>query len=287
MSHLTLEQEAIVLNAVVTMVDDMVNHAIFCPLGSKKQNTNLMPQTAATLRQFAILLRDFLSPVQAKGKNQLPFGLPTPPKDGCLTDFTTLFYLKLVCENPLIGSDTGNLSKNVNEFADWLECKAFVPKVWFANINVETDLSIKRFDFIRMGGDIGKHNFLRLGGQANKLRRILHDNNVEIDEGQSYAALPDCWDWFHTHLFAYHASALAEFLNNIRYAIRDYVLPTTKDSYRIIAQIDENFAQYTFERPADITSDFAWSQYHSLLDNARSETTFPRFSVSPYFKDQF
>jgi hypothetical protein len=27
-----IEQEAIVLSAVVSMVDDMVNHAIFCPL---------------------------------------------------------------------------------------------------------------------------------------------------------------------------------------------------------------------------------------------------------------
>ena len=75
------------------------------------------------------------------------------------------------------------------------------------------DLRIKRIDFIRMSGDIGKHNFLRLAGQANTLRRILGDNNVEIDESDAYLALPDCWDWFHTHLLAYHASTIAEFLN--------------------------------------------------------------------------
>ena len=75
MTFTALEQEAIVLNAAMGIVDDMVNHAIFCSLGDDRENTNLLPQTSDTLRQFAILLRDFLSPVTAKGKGPMPFGL--------------------------------------------------------------------------------------------------------------------------------------------------------------------------------------------------------------------
>ncbi|WP_449472586.1 hypothetical protein [Sphingobium chungangianum] len=77
MTFTEMEQEAIVLNAVVGMVDDMVNHAIFCPLGEKRHDTNLLPQTAETLRQFGTLLRDFLSPVTGRN-NKLPFDLPKP-----------------------------------------------------------------------------------------------------------------------------------------------------------------------------------------------------------------
>lgn len=287
MAFTALEQEAIVLNAVMGMVDNMVNHAIFCLPGAKRDNTNLLPQTSEALRQFAILLRDFLSPVNGRGQGSMPFGLPKAPQGGKATDNTTLFYLARVCENPLIGTKPHFLAMLVHDFTQWLEASAFVPKVWLSNIGVEVDLTIKRIDFIRMGGDIGKHNFLRLGGQAAKLQKILQENGTLIDESEAYAALPDCWDWFHTHLFAYHASTLAEFLNNIRYAIRLYVTPIAETRYRVTGKIDEYIDMYTYDRPAEIVNEFAWSQYYGLLDSTRHRPNFPPFSVTQSLKDQF
>lgn len=283
-----IEQEAIVLSAVVGMVDEMVNHAIFCPLGDKTTDTNLLPQTSETLSQFAILLRDFLSPMTAKDKDPLPFDLPRPPKNSDrVTDFTTLFYLTWVCGRPLIGTNVAALAEQVRDFADWLETDILVPEVWFSNIGKKVDLRIRRLDFIRMGGDINKHNFIRLGGQAKKLRAILHANDVEISQSEAYAALPDCRHWFHTHLFAYHASPIAEFLNNIRYAIRHYVRPTAEASYRVIRKIDDYADAYTFDRPDDLKDEFAWGQYHWLLDGSRRQASFPPFTVNRSCKSLF
>lgn len=287
MTFTDLEQEAIVLNAVMGMVDDMVNHAIFCLPGEKRENTNLLPRTSDTLRQFAILLRDFLSPVTGRGQGPMPFGLPKPPPGSKATDNTTLFYIARICEKPLIGKDLDFLAMLVDDFSEWLETSAFVPKVWLSNIGVEVDLTIKRIDFIRMGGDIGKHNFLRLGGQAVRLQKILSANGIAIDESQAYAALPDCWDWFHTHLFAYHASTLAEFLNNIRYAIRIYATPVAEARYRVTGKIDDYLDMYTYDRPAEIANEFAWAQYYGLLNSTRQRPNFPPFSVTQSLKDRF
>ncbi len=281
-----IEQEAIVLSAVIGMVDDMVNHAIFCPLGDKRHDTNLLPQTSDTLRQFGILLRDFLSPVTAKGKNPMPFGLPKPENGDRATDHTSLFYLRRICEKPLIGTEIQHLRQVVHDFGEWLEGYAMVPGVWLAHIEVEVDLRIKRIDFIRMSGDIGKHNFLRLGGQANRLRAILAENGVTIDESDAYLALPDCWDWFHTHLLAFHASNIAEFLNNIRYAIGSYITPVARSRYKATGMYEE-FEHYTFDRPDDIVNKFAWTQYFDLLQGSLMKPNFPSFSVSNSFKTQF
>ena len=281
-----IEQEAIVLNAVVGMVETMVNPAIFgLPEGDRKE-TNLLPQTAETLRQFAILLRDFLSPLQSKGKGSMPFGLPKPPSTGRVTDHTTLFYLKRVCDNPIVGKDVEFLRHHTEHFADWLETEAHIEKVWLANIGKEIDLKIKRIEFIRMSGDIGKHNFLRLGGQVKVLRRILHENGLEIDESQGYATLPDCRDWFHEHLLAYHASTIAEYLNNIRYSIRLYVEPAARSRYRTLGTM-HGLERYTYDRPTDVVNEFAWSQYYDLLNGSRHTPSFPPFSVNPILRGRY
>lgn len=285
MTFSKIEQEAIILNAVISMVDDMVNPAIFCPLGEKRLDTNLLPQTSDTLRQFGTLLRDFLSPVTGRNR-RLPFDLPKPTNGDLATDHTTLFYLRRVCESPLIGKEVQHLQNIVSDFVKWLEGYAFVEKVWFAHIEVEVDLRIKRIDFIRMSGDIGKHNFLRLGGQARKLRSILAENNITIDESEAYLALPDCWDWFHTHLLAFHASNIAEFLNNIRYAIRLYITPIAKAGYTVTGDID-GVELYTFKQPNEVRNKFAWAQYFDLLQGTLRKPNFPPFSVSQSFKTQF
>lgn len=281
-----IEQEAIILSAVIGMVDDMVNHSIFCSIDDKRTDTNLLPQTAAALRQFGTLLRDFLSPVTGKGKGPLPFGLAKPQNDNSAVDHTTLYYLRQVCEKPLIGTEIAHLRRIVQEFGDWLDTEAVVHDVWLGNIDVKVDLRIKRIDFIRMSGDIGKHNFLRLAGQANRLRSILQDNGVAIDESDAYLALPDCWEWFHTHLLAYHASTIAEFLNNIRYAIRSYVAPVAKTRYRATGNRD-GVELYTFERPDDIVNKFAWAQYFELLQGSLRKPNFPPFSVAHSMKTLF
>ena len=274
-----IEREAIVLNAVLGMIDDMVNHAIFMPLGEKKFETNLLPTTSEALRQFGTLLRDFLSPVTGRSGGPLPFGLPKPPNGDLATDHTTLFYLRLIGADPLIGTAIEPLRETVSAFAEWLEERAFVPKVWLSNISVELDLKIKRIDFIRISGDIGKHNFLRLAGQARRIQSILAENGVTIDEGEAYLAIPDAWDWFHTHLFAFHASNIAEFLNNIRYGIRHYVAPVAKQSF---VQIDE-----FFDRPNGIADRFARAQYFELMQSSLKQPNYPLFTVSKSIKDQF
>lgn len=276
-----IEQEAIILGAVIGMVDDMVNHSIFCSLGERRSDTNLLPQTAGSLRQFGTLLRDFLSPVTGKGP--LPFGLPKPENGDNAVDHTTLYYLRQVCERPLVGTDIAHLRRIVEEFGVWLDTHAIVDDVWLANIGVKVNLRIKRIDFIRMSGDIGKHNFLRLGGQANRLRSILAENGVTIDESDAYLALPDCWEWFHTHLLAYHASTIAEFLNNIRYAIRLYIGPVADARYLVTGNID-GVEMFTFERPDTIVNKFAWAQYFELLQGSLRKPNFPPFTVMPSMK---
>jgi hypothetical protein len=89
-------------------------------------------------------------------------------------------------------------------------------------------------------------------------------------------------------LFNYHASTIAEFLNNIRWAIFKYVQPEFERSYEKIAP-EPMYPEpmYRFRYPADITQPIARAMYWDLMNMARSSPFFLPFTVSGSLKSQF
>lgn len=281
-----IEQEGIILNAIWDMIDGMVNFAIFERLG-KIHDTNLMPKSSETLRLFHVVLVDFLSPLNpgrtGSNKGQLPFNLPSPPSGARSSDLTYLFYLRQVCDNPRLAPGFPPLAGALEAFATWLEADSLAPRVWLPNIQVEVDLTIERKTWIKLCGDIGKHSFARLEGNVNKLVAILRAHGHPIDEGMGYLILPDFWEYFHTNLFAYHASTIAEFLNNIRWAIFRYLAPEYARAYRRIG----DDGMYEFIYPEGIGHPLARTMYWDLMNRCRAKPYFPEFTVTKHLKSRY
>lgn len=286
MTYTEVEQEIIVLNAAWTMIDDMVNFSIFMPLGERRHETNLLPTTSGTLRLFHLLLGDFLSPLTSRGPSPLPFHLPRPPTSGSTSDFTFLFYLKQIAADPKLAPHAKDLQSKVAAFSNWLEQTSFVERVWFPSIQVEVDLTVERRTWIRICADIAKHSFARLETNVSKIVRILNEHGSYVDEGMGYVVLPEFWDWFHSHLFAYHASTIAEFLNEIRWAIFEYLQPELTRSYHP-TELVSGLQMYEFLAPAGVTSPLAVRMHWDLMNMVRAGPYFPRFSVTPSLKKQF
>ena len=110
------EQEAIILESVWSMIDDMVNFAIFAPLDGRTQDIMLWPISSHTRRLFNVLLGDFLSPLGKGDQGKLPFDLPTPPGGARASDRTFLFYLRKVFENPQLSSNVDAIRVRVEAF---------------------------------------------------------------------------------------------------------------------------------------------------------------------------
>jgi hypothetical protein len=286
MTFTKTEQEAIVLNSVWSMIDDMVNFVIFMPLNGKTQNTNLMPITSDTLRLFHVLLGDFLSQLNRKRRGGLPFDLPEPPRGARPSDLTFLFYLRQVFEHPQLNANADAIRRPVEAFAAWLEEDSYVEDVWLPTVEVEVSLTIPRIAWLKICADIGKHSFARLEHNVGKIVRILSDHGKKIDEGMGYAVLPEFWDWFHTHLFAYHASTIGEFLNNIRWGIFEYLMPEYARAYRVTGYVTEA-EMYEFDVPSEITAPIARAMYWGLMNMVRFKPLFPKFTVTPSLKSQF
>ena len=273
------EQEVIVLKAVWEQIDEMVNYEMFVKL-SRTDDVELRFNTMTHQRLFNILLVDFLSEPRT-----WPFGLTKPPSGASKSERSLLFHLKRICDDPKLnptGSDILRLP--LEAFMQWLEAEFCIDKVWLPSINVETNIRVKRIAFIKICGNISKHNFTRLSANVDEICEILKASGISLDEDQGYLVIPEFYEWFHRDIFSYHSNAIAEFLNNIRWGIYDYLRPEFARSY---TRDDPASIAYRFKYPPDCNRPVAQSMYWDLMNAVRSAPYIPRFEVTRYLKMRY
>jgi hypothetical protein len=278
-TYSVLEQEIAILYAVWEMIDGMVNYENFVKFDPPV--TTAMIETSVHQRMFNILLVDFLSMPGSYKKQMAPFGLAAPPLKGRPTDSTYLFYLRQVCANPQLGRDASALEKATDDFSDWLEGIAFVPDVWLPPLGKPINLTVQRMTFLKICGNIVKHNFSRLQSDAQKIQKVLRDNGRRVKEETIYEILPTFKEWFHDNILNYHLSTLAEFLNNIRWAIYEYLQPHFQKS--LVWQGGAP-PRYHFKVPSKLRRVAVRGLYWGLMSMELRKPFFPRFTVDPILK---
>jgi hypothetical protein len=132
---------------------------------------NLIFHTSAHARLFVILLGDFLSEIRAFKGELTPLGLKPAPSNARPSDLTFLFHLRQVCADPKRGADAGGLSATVEVFATWLKREFTTTGVNLHSIDVAADLRGTRYRYIKMCGDMAKHNLARLATNVGHLRQ--------------------------------------------------------------------------------------------------------------------
>jgi len=265
------EKEIIFLKAIIELIDSMVNCEMLDLLG---QNPDVSIGFKSTIHQklFNIILLDFLS---CSDKRVLGEQL------------SYLGALRSICDSPNLNKNNSisNLTNSTNEFVDWLEQEVTVEKIWLPSIDLETDLSIKRIEFIKICGNISKHNFSRLFGVAHELIEIFKRNNIDLKPEEALLILGEFYEWFHTNIFAYHSSAIAEFLNNIRWGIHEYLQPEFQQS--IVFENDEQPRKYHYTYPNEVNNSFAKNCYWDLMNEVLLKPDMSKFQVTRYLKMRY
>ena len=246
------EREAIILNSAWQMIDGMVNWAMFVK-HDLTEPTNLMFKTHQHSQLFIILLGDFLSDIRPFRGEPIPLGLKPAPSNARASDLTFLFHLRQVCTDPKLGTDTTALSAAIESFGDWLEGEFTAPSVNLPDIDVVADLRVQRYRYIKICGDIAKHSLARLATNVGHLGKLLEAAGHRVSEQKASLAVENFFEWFHNDIFNYHSSQIAEFLNNIRWAIYDYLQPEFQRSWHWTDQATVQFPIYSYRVPAEIS----------------------------------
>jgi hypothetical protein len=269
MEFTEIEQEVIFLKAINESIDSMVNHEIL-KLSEGNNGAQAIFKTPIHQRFFNIILVDFLS----KSSREI-----TGKSISCLDT------LAEICEKPNFNQHNSvkSLSRAVKAFKKWLEREIKV-KVWLPSINLETKLRVHRQEFIKICGDISKHNFSRLSRRVDDLKNILSRSGMKVSDEDGLLIIDDFYERFHTDIFSYHGSHLVEQLNTIRWGIQEYLQPEYK---RSIVYEGGNPAKYSYTYPSGINTEFAKNCYWVLMNEVRATPYFKRFKTYRILKRRY
>jgi hypothetical protein len=261
-----IEEEVVFLKATLDAINSMVNFSILSLRGSDP-DCSVVFETRTHQQFFNIGLVDFLSRTDWKAPVRQSSYL------GALRAISGL-------PNFSVAGSVDDLRTATATFAAWLEAEITVD-IWFPAVELQTSLRIPRMQYIKMTGDISKHNFLRSVGVAEDLRQLLSLQGIQIELDAAMLALDNFYEWFHKHVFNYHASTIAEFLNNIRWGIHTYLAPEFSRSIRFDPEAP---SMYEFTYPLGVTSAFGKAVYWDLMKIVCSEPYVRRFEVTKWQK---
>jgi hypothetical protein len=261
-----IEEEVVFLKAIKEIIDSMVNFAMLTLHGSELDSTILF-KTSMHQRFFNIVLVDFLSRTDKKA----------PVKQS-----SYLGALRAISAHPRFDVDNSvaALRDATCAFVNWLEQEVTVD-VWLPSIDTQASIQISRLNFLKMCGDISKHNFLRSVGVAEELQQMLVAGGASVELEDAMLALDDFYERFHTDILNYHSSTIAEFLNNIRWGIYEYLQPEFR---RSIVWEESNPRKYRYTYPVGIENHFAKQCYWDLMNEVLQPPYVRRFQVTKWLK---
>lgn len=111
---------------------------------------------------------------------------------------------------------------------------------------------------------------------------MLKDHGHDVPLAQIPLALGDFTEHLSEHFFVYYGTWLAQLVNDVRWGIQEYLLPTYRAAYRCTPEVDEG--AYRFKFPELIKDGVARSWFWRLMNYVRSEPYIKKFSASEYMK---
>jgi hypothetical protein len=119
------------------------------------------------------------------------------------------------------------------------------------------------------------------------LRKLLEAANHLVSEQDAYLAIEGFFEWFQGDIFIYHSSQIAEFLNNIRWSVYEYLQPEFKRSWYLTDKATPDFQHYSFRVPPEIEDPAARAMYWSLMNRSRSQPYVHRFVIHELLKCRY
>lgn len=172
------------------------------------------------------------------------------------------------------------LATAVQEFEEWLNYRTDMT-FWLPDLDINAKLNVSRSELLHISGNYSKHNIARLTRVSKSFHKILIENGYDVE----IESIPFAIDYFCDHLnenyFIYQCTWLSELLNNIRWAIYDYLYPVFTETY-----IRESELSIRYDYPEGVSNETSQKWYWGMMDAVLRKPYFKRFKAAHYLKGE-
>lgn len=263
------EGEILTLKASTELLDGLVNHSIITVSG-RKGNAVVRFPTAAHRDLFCIRLVDFLSvPSLGIGAGNLRY----------------LQALMAIAHKPSLGhaAEASDLQDTLAALSGWLDANAEIA-LWLPTIDVELAVKARREELLWITGNYAKHNFARLTAVTRRWQAVLSRCGHAVTTHDSLNSLHDACNRLQEDFVPYHATTICELLNDVRWALHEYLVPVYEQHYRVAPR---GLPEYFFTMPSSLSTPFARTCFWDLMNDVRRKPYVDRFETSPYLKGRY
>lgn len=265
-----VEQESIGLCVCIEALNNIVNHSLvkLCDVKRYPGECEVYFHDSVHRQLFLVRVLDFVNENGDKGL--------TGVKGSCLD------VLKTSCESAYFNRNHSvtSLKRAVNEVDEWLNYRSPMT-FWLPDLDINANLTVSRLELLHISGNYSKHNISRLTRVSKTIHKMLDDNGYKVE----LESIPFAIDYFCEHLnenyFIYYCTWITEVLNNLRWAIHDYLYPAFQESC-----IKKSEFHYTYKFPPELNNETGEKWFWGMMNGVLTKPYLKRFEAAHYLKDQ-
>lgn len=272
MNYNSAEREAIGLCICLEAIGDIANHALllYRDVSGFPGEAEVIFHSPIHRDLFLIRLLDFVK--EGTDKNL------TGISGSCLQVLKHACHIQSFNKNHSVY----DLKESIETLESWLNHKNEIT-LWLPSLNTNATISVSRLDFLKISGNQSKHNISRLTGVSKGITKILLNHGYTVSEEQIALALDDFREHLTENYFIYYGTWLSELLNNIRWGLQTYLMPTFIHAYILEDHIS---GMYRYDYPFDIESEIPRQWFWRLMNNIRTGPYFKKFKGAHYLKKE-
>jgi hypothetical protein len=246
-------------------IDDIANHALLemRPVTGRGDESEVYFRTLEHQQLFLIRLQDLAK----ENTDQAITGV----KGSCIDVLNSACATKFFDFRGSIGS----LQEPTGRLQTWLNEEVNLP-LWLPTASIKVDLRVPRSKLLFISGNRAKHNISRLSGVSKCMREMLKAHGHEVELAQIPLLLDDLPEQLNEGYFVSQASHLTELLNEVRWGIQEYLLPTFNSSITPVPSKGNQAYEYQHSAFVDeVPRQWFWR----LMGHIRSRPRIPRFKA--------
>jgi hypothetical protein len=271
MTYSSAEKDAVGLCITLEAINGGANHALLTLLDIESLPGQAEVRFQSRTHQQLFLVR-LLDLVKEGGDSTL-----TGVTGSCLD------VLKVASENKSFdrNGSVRSLAAATKALDVWLNAETPL-LLWLPTLDLNAQLQVSRIEFLNISGNYVKHNISRLTGVAKRIRQILTAHGYDVPLEHIPLALEDFKEHLQEDYFAYYGTWLVELLNNVRWGLQDYLLPTFRWSHaRGLGELE-----YSYKYPDDVVNEVSRAWFWRLMNHVRKGPYLHRFSSPDYMKNE-